>query len=125
MTQKKLPVILYIRKGIYMADLTFTDQNFKDEVLGSETPVLVDFWAEWCAPCRIVSPIIEELATEYGEKVKVGKLDVDANGQTAQSYGVMSIPSIVLFKNGQPIKTMIGAQSKDNYKREIDSVLGL
>ena len=106
-----------------MADLTFTDQNFKDEVLGSETPVLVDFWAEWCTPCRIVSPIIEELATEYGEKVKVGKLDVDANGQTAQSYGVMSIPSIVLFKNGQPIKTMIGAQSKDNYKREIESIL--
>ena len=107
-----------------MADLTFTDQNFKDEVLGSETPVLVDFWAEWCAPCRIVSPIIEELATEYGEKLKVGKLDVDANGQSAQNYGVMSIPSIIFFKNGQPVKTMIGAQSKDNYKREIDAVLG-
>jgi len=107
-----------------MADLTFTDQNFKDEVLGSETPVLVDFWAEWCAPCRIVSPIIEELATEYGEKLKVGKLDVDANGQSAQNYGVMSIPSIIFFKNGQPVKTMIGAQSKDNYKREIEAVLG-
>ena len=107
-----------------MADLTFTDQNFKDEVLGSETPVLVDFWAEWCAPCRIVSPIIEELATEYGEKLKVGKLDVDANGQSAQNYGVMSIPSIIFFKNGQPVKTMIGAQSKDNYKREIETVLG-
>ena len=107
-----------------MADVTFTDQNFKDEVLGSETPVLVDFWAEWCAPCRIVSPIIEELATEYGEKLKVGKLDVDANGQSAQNYGVMSIPSIIFFKNGQPVKTMIGAQSKDNYKREIDAVLG-
>ena len=107
-----------------MADVTFTDQNFKDEVLGSETPVLVDFWAEWCAPCRIVSPIIEELATEYGEKLKVGKLDVDANGQSAQNYGVMSIPSIIFFKNGQPVKTMIGAQSKDNYKREIEAVLG-
>ncbi len=108
-----------------MADLTFTDQNFKDEVLGSETPVLVDFWAEWCAPCRIVSPIIEELANEYGGKLKVGKLDVDSNSQAAQDYGVMSIPSIILFKNGNPIKTMIGAQSKDNYKREIDSILGL
>ncbi len=108
-----------------MADLTFTDQNFKDEVLGSETPVLVDFWAEWCAPCRIVSPIIEELANEYGGKLKVGKLDVDSNSQAAQDYGVMSIPSIIFFKNGNPIKTMIGAQSKDNYKREIDSILGL
>lgn len=108
-----------------MADLTFTDQNFKDEVLGSQTPVLVDFWAEWCAPCRIVSPIIEELANEYGGKLKVGKLDVDSNSQAAQDYGVMSIPSIILFKNGNPIKTMIGAQSKDNYKREIDSILGL
>ena len=108
-----------------MADLTFTDQNFKDEVLGSETLVLVDFWAEWCAPCRIVSPIIEELASEYSGKLKVGKLDVDANGQSAQDYGVMSIPSIIFFKNGNPIKTMIGAQSKDNYKREIDSILGL
>ncbi len=108
-----------------MADLTFTDQNFKDEVLGSKTTVLVDFWAEWCAPCRIVSPIIEELATEYGGKLKVGKLDVDSNSQIAQNYGIMSIPTIMLFKNGTPIKTMIGAQGKDNYKREIDSALGL
>ncbi len=108
-----------------MADLTFTDQNFKKEVLDSQSPVLVDFWAEWCTPCRIVSPIVEELATTYSGKLKVGKLDVDANGQTAQSYGVMSIPTVMLFKDGQPIKVMIGAQSKDNYKREIDSALGL
>jgi len=106
-----------------MADLVITDQNFKQEVLESKSPVLVDFWAQWCAPCRIIEPIVEELAADYQGKLKVGKLDVDANGQTAQNYGVMSIPSIVLFKNGQPIKTMIGAQSKDNYKREIDSVL--
>jgi len=106
-----------------MADLVITDQNFKQEVLESKSPVLVDFWAQWCAPCRIIEPIVEELAADYQGKLKVGKLDVDANGQTAQNYGVMSIPSIVLFKNGQPIKTMIGAQSKDNYKKEIDSVL--
>ena len=106
-----------------MADVTLTDQNFKQEVLESKSPVLVDFWAEWCAPCRIIEPIVEELAADYQGKLKVGKLDVDANGQTAQNYGVMSIPSIVLFKNGQPIKTMIGAQSKYNYKREIDPVL--
>ena len=106
-----------------MADITLTDQNFKQEVLESKSPVLVDFWAEWCAPCRIIEPIVEELAADYSGKLKVGKLDVDANGQTAQNYGVMSIPSIILFKNGHPVKTMIGAQSKDNYKREIDSIL--
>ncbi len=106
-----------------MADITFTDQNFKEQVLDSKTPVLVDFWAEWCAPCRIVSPIVEELATEYSGKLKVGKLNVDENGQTSQQYGVMSIPSLLIFKDGKVVKTMIGAQSKDNFKREIDGVL--
>ena len=107
-----------------MADLVFTDQNFQADVLDSKEPVLVDFWAEWCAPCRIVGPIVEELAAEYNGKLKVGKLDVDANGQTSQIYGVMSIPSIMIFQNGKPVKTLIGAQSKDNYKKEIDSILG-
>ena len=106
-----------------MADLVFTDQNFKQEVLDSKTPVLVDFWASWCMPCRIVSPIVEELAKEYGDKLRVGKLNVDENGHTAQSYGIMSIPSLLVFKNGQVVKAMVGAQSKDNFKREIDSVL--
>jgi thioredoxin 1 len=107
-----------------MADINFTDQNFQTEVLESQTPVLVDFWAEWCAPCRIVSPIIEELAVEYGDKLKVGKLNVDEN-HTANHYGVMSIPSLLIFKNGEVVKTMIGAQSKDNFKREIDSVVNV
>ncbi len=106
-----------------MTDLVITDQNFQEEVLGSKTPVLVDFWAEWCMPCRIVSPIVEELAKEYGDKLKVGKLNVDENGQTAQSYGIMSIPSLLVFKNGQVVKQMVGAQSKDSFKREIDTVL--
>ncbi len=105
-------------------DLNFTDANFESEVLKSETPVLVDFWAPWCAPCRIVSPIVEELATEYSGKLKVGKLNVDDNPQTAQSYGVMSIPTVLLFKGGKPGKTIIGAQSKDNYKKNIDEALG-
>jgi len=105
-----------------MADVNFTDQNFQQEVLESKTPVLVDFWAEWCVPCRIVSPIVEELATEYGGKLKVGKLNVDEN-HIASHYGVMSIPSLLIFKEGKVVKTMIGAQSKDNFKREIDSVL--
>ena len=105
-----------------MADLKFTDQNFQSEVLESKTPVLVDFWAEWCAPCRIVSPIVEELAGEYDGKLKVGKVNVDEN-QVSGKYGVMSIPSLLIFKDGQVVKTMVGAQSKDNFKREIDSVL--
>ena len=107
-----------------MADKNFTDQNFQDEVIKSDTPALVDFWAPWCAPCRIVSPIIEELAKEYEEKVKVGKLNVDENPNTASKYGVMSIPSILIFRNGEPVKTMIGAQSKENYKKTIQEVLG-
>jgi thioredoxin 1 len=105
-----------------MADLTLTDKDFEAQVLKSDKPVLVDFWAEWCHPCRIVGPIIEELATEYDGKIKVGKVDVDQN-QVAGNYGIMSIPSVLLFKNGKVVATLVGAQSKDNYKREIDSVL--
>lgn len=105
-----------------MVDIT--DQNFQEEVLKSDVPVLVDFWAEWCMPCRIVGPIVEELAGDYSGKLKVGKLNVDQNGQTASSFGIMSIPTIMIFKNGQPVKQMIGAQSKENFKKEIDAVLG-
>lgn len=105
-----------------MSDLNLTDQNFEEEVLKSETPVLVDFWAEWCTPCRIVSPIIDELAGEYAGKLKVAKMDVD-HTTVSQNYGIMSIPTVMLFKNGQPVKSMIGAQSKENYKREIDAAL--
>jgi thioredoxin 1 len=105
-----------------MADLTLTDQDFEAQVLKSDVPVLVDFWAEWCHPCRIVGPIIEELATEYTGKLKVGKVDVDKN-QVAGNYGIMSIPSVLLFKNGKVVATLVGAQSKDNYKKEIDSAL--
>ena len=106
-----------------MADKTFTDQTFEDEVIKNEQPVLVDFWAPWCAPCRIVSPIIEELAKEYEGKLKVGKLNVDENPNSASRFGIMSIPSILIFKNGEPVKTMIGAQSKENFKKGIDEIL--
>ncbi|PIY95147.1 MAG: thioredoxin [Candidatus Levybacteria bacterium CG_4_10_14_0_8_um_filter_35_23] len=107
-----------------MADIKLTDQNFNEEVLKAETPVVVDFWAEWCMPCRMVGPIIEELAKEYEGKVKVGKMNVDENSQIPGNFGIMSIPSILIFKNGQPVKTIIGAQPKDNFKKEIDTVLG-
>lgn len=106
-----------------MADIVFTDNNFNEEVLKSDMLVVVDFWAQWCAPCRIVSPVIEELAHEYEGKVKVGKLNVDENQQSAEKFGVMSIPTILIFKNGQPVKTMIGAQGRENYKQAIDEVL--
>ena len=106
-----------------MADLTLTDQNFKSEVLESTIPVLVDFWAEWCHPCKIVGPIVEELATEYAGKLKVGKVDVDKN-QVGGDYGIMSIPTLLIFQNGQVVRSMVGAQSKESFKKEIDSVLG-
>ena len=106
-----------------MADLTFTDQNFDAEVLKSETPVLVDFWAQWCGPCKIVDPIVKELAEEYSGKLKVGRLNVDENQQTSSSYNVMSIPTLLIFKNGQPVKSMIGAQAKESFKKGIDEAL--
>lgn len=101
----------------------FTDSDFKTEVSENKGLVVVDFWAPWCGPCRIVGPIIDELTKEYAGKVKIGKINVDENSQTAGQYGVMSIPSIVFFKNGQPIKTMVGAQSKENYKKAIEETL--
>lgn len=106
-----------------MSDLVFKDQDFEEQVLKSEMPVIVDFWAPWCAPCRIVSPIIEELARDYEGKIKVGKMNVDDHPNASQTYGVMSIPTIMIFKNGEPVKTMIGAQSKENYKRAIEEAL--
>lgn len=102
--------------------MTFTDQNFDSEVLKSETPVLVDFWAEWCTPCKIVSPIVDELAGEYAGKLKVGKMNVDET-TVSQNYSVMSIPTLLIFKNGQPVKSIVGAQSKDNIKRAVDEAL--
>ncbi len=109
--------------GRYMADVTFTDQNFKEQVLESKEPVAVDFWAPWCTPCRIVSPIIEELAKEYEGKLKVGKMNVDENPQTAGQYNVMSIPTVMYFKNGKPVNAMVGAQGKERYKNTINEVL--
>lgn len=106
-----------------MADLTFTDKNFQMDVLSSKEPVVVDFWAPWCGPCRLVSPTIEQLAHDYQGKVKVGKLNVDDNPEVAGTYGVMSIPTVMIFKNGKPVKATIGAQSKDAYKKMIDEAI--
>lgn len=106
-----------------MSDKTFTDSTFKQDVLDSAMPVVVDFWAPWCGPCKMVSPIIEELAKDYDGKVAVGKLNVDENVETAGQYGVMSIPTVMVFKNGQPVKSMVGAQGKETYKRAIDEAI--
>lgn len=104
-----------------MADIT--DQNFDAEVLKSGIPVLVDNWAPWCAPCKIIAPIVDELAKEYAGKLKVVKLNVDDNSQTPAKYGIMSIPTLMIFKNGQPVKTMVGAQGKEALKKEIEQIL--
>ena len=100
-----------------------TDQNFKHDVLENKLPVVVDFWAPWCMPCRIVSPTIEQLADEYSGKVVVGKMNVDENTNTAGEFGVMSIPTVMVFKNGKPFKSLVGAQGKDKYKQMIDEAI--
>ncbi|GJQ33864.1 MAG: thioredoxin [Ignavibacteriaceae bacterium] len=96
-----------------MKPVTITDQNFETEVLKSSQPVLIDFWAVWCGPCRAIAPVVEQLAGEYEGKVKIGKLDVDENPDTAVKYGVRSIPTLLLFKNGQVVDTIIGAVQKN------------
>jgi thioredoxin 1 len=106
-----------------MAEAIFTDQNFQEDVLKSEIPVVVDFWAPWCGPCRLVSPTIEQLAEEYKGKVKVGKLNVDENPEVAGTFGIMSIPTVMVFKKGQPVKATVGAQSKDSYKKMIEEAI--
>ena len=90
-----------------------TSENFDSEVLKSDTPVLVDFWAEWCGPCRAVAPIVDEIATEYTGKIKVGKLDADQHQDVIINYGVMGIPTLILFKGGEPVARITGAWPKD------------
>lgn len=99
-----------------MAEITITNDNFQDEVINSSSPVLVDFWAEWCGPCRMVSPIIEELANEYEGKVKVGKINVDEEGELAQQFRIMSIPTIALFKDGKMADKIVGARPKTEFE---------
>jgi len=102
--------------------IEFTDKNFKEEVLQSDKIVLVDFWAPWCGPCQMMGPIIDELATEMGEGFKIGKLNVDENSQSASDYGIMSIPAIKVFKNGQIVKEFTGVQNKESLKSELQSL---
>ena len=99
-----------------------TDQNFDQEVLKSDKPVLVDFWAAWCGPCQMMGPIIDELAEEMKDKVKIGKLNVDENRETATNYSVMSIPTLIIFKDGKVVKQLVGVQAKENLKEELKNI---
>ena len=103
--------------------LEVTDKDFQEKVLDSDKPVLVDFWAAWCGPCRMVGPIIDELSTEYEGKAVVAKLDVDQNQEFAAKYGVRNIPTVLLFKNGELVHRQVGVAQKETYKEAIDSAL--
>lgn len=106
-----------------MKPVTITDTNFDTEVIKSETPVLIDFWAVWCGPCKAIAPIVEDLAKEYDGKLKVGKLDVDNNQESAIKYGVRSIPTLLLFKDGKVADVIVGAVPKTHIVQKLNAVL--
>lgn len=106
-----------------MTDVAITDNNFENEVLKSAAPVLVDFWAAWCGPCQMQDPILKEVAAAIAGKVKIGKLNVDENPATAQKYMVMSIPTLMIFKNGAVVKQFIGVQSKETILTELNKLI--
>jgi thioredoxin 1 len=108
-----------------MAVPVFTDQNFTEQVIKSNLPVVIDFWATWCPPCKMIEPIVDELAKEFEGKVVIGKMDADENPDVVGQLSVMSLPTMVFFKKGQPVKSLVGAQGKQSYKHTIEEVFGL
>jgi thioredoxin 1 len=107
-----------------MSEIIFTDQNFEQEVLKSDKPVLIDFWAEWCGPCRMQVPVIEELAKDFKGKAKVGRLDVDQNPAISQKHNVMSIPTLMIFNKGEVVWQTAGLQQKKNLEDELKKLVG-
>jgi thioredoxin 1 len=108
--------------GGFMA-LEITDENFENEVMKAKQPVLIDFWAEWCGPCKMIAPTIDELSKEYSGKVKVGKVNVDNCPGISAKYSIRSIPTLILFKEGKILEQMIGVQPKDNIKRKVEAAI--
>ncbi len=106
-----------------MAELTFTDSNFDEQVLKSTIPVLVDFWGPSCGPCKALAPIIDELAQEIEGKLKIGKLNIEENPQTPGQFGVMSVPTLAFFKEGKVVKTLVGLQGKNSIKKVIEEIM--
>jgi thioredoxin 1 len=104
--------------------LEFNEENFDSEVLKSDIPVLVDFTASWCGPCQVLAPVIEQLATEHAGSVKVGKVDADQSQQLLATYGIMSVPTVVLFKGGEPVESILGAQPKKTYEAKLEALKG-
>jgi thioredoxin 1 len=103
--------------------ITLTDANFNDMVLKADKPVLVDFWAEWCGPCRVIGPFVKEIADDYSEKVIVGKVDVDSNPEISSKYGIRNIPTVLFFKNGEVADKQVGAVPKGNLVNKVEALL--